>query len=167
MSSPPSPAIHEVFAYLRVKGAAQAISFYTRAFGAVERFRLTEPDGRIGHAELQLGPAVLMLSESLRGEFAQHHIGVSTVCPGFAETGIMAATEHVGVSADVQSAKRAKATKLYKMRGLQPETVARAMVRAIQKNQPQVMVGMEAHGARFTWRFLPWLSRRIARVDMI
>ena len=111
--------------------------------------------------------AVLMLSESLRGEFAQHHIGVSTVCPGFAETGIMAATEHVGVSADVQAAKRAKATKLYKMRGLQPETVARAMVRAIRKNQPQVMVGLEAHGARFTWRFLPWLSRRIARVDMI
>lgn len=111
--------------------------------------------------------AVLMLSESLRGEFAHHHIGVSTVCPGFAETGIMAATEHVGVSADVQAAKRAKATKLYKMRGLQPETVAQAMVRAIRKNQPQVMVGLEAHGARFTWRFLPWLSRRIARVDMI
>lgn len=111
--------------------------------------------------------AVLMLSESLRGEFAQHHIGVSAVCPGFAETGIMAATEHVGVSADVQAAKRAKATTLYKMRGLQPETVANAMVRAIQKNQPQVMVGMEAHGARFTWRFFPWLSRRIARVEMI
>lgn len=63
MSSRPTPAIHEVFAYLRVKGAAQAIDFYARAFGAVERFRLTEPDGRIGHAELQLGPAVLMLSE--------------------------------------------------------------------------------------------------------
>lgn len=111
--------------------------------------------------------AVLMLSESLRGEFAHHHIGVSTVCPGFAETGIMAATEHVGVSADIQAAKRAKAAKLYKMRGLQPETVANAMVHAIQKNRPQVMVGMEAHGARFTWRFMPWLSRRIARVEMI
>ncbi|MES2423843.1 MAG: SDR family NAD(P)-dependent oxidoreductase, partial [Pseudomonadota bacterium] len=111
--------------------------------------------------------AVLMLSESLRGEFAQHHIGVSAVCPGFAETGIMAATEHVGVSADVQAAKRAKATKLYKMRGLQPETVATAMVRAIRKNQPQVMVGLEAHGARFMWRVLPWLSRRIARVEMV
>lgn len=111
--------------------------------------------------------AVLMLSESLRGEFTRHRIGVSAVCPGFAETGIMAATEHVGVSADVQAARRAKATKLYKMRGLQPETVARAMVRAIRKNQPQVMVGLEAHGARFTLRFLPWLSRRIARVEMI
>lgn len=57
------PVIHEVFAYLRVLGAARAIEFYRVAFGAVERFRLVEPDGRIGHAELQLGPAVLMLSE--------------------------------------------------------------------------------------------------------
>jgi PhnB protein len=56
--------IHEVFAYLRVEGAAQAIDFYCRAFGATERFRLVEPSGRIGHAELQLGPSVLMLSEA-------------------------------------------------------------------------------------------------------
>lgn len=57
------PVIHEVFAYLRVKGAAKAIEFYASAFGATEIFRLVEPDGRIGHAELRLGPSVLMLSE--------------------------------------------------------------------------------------------------------
>jgi PhnB protein len=56
--------IHEVFPYLRVTGADRAIEFYTRAFGAVEKFRLTEPSGRIGHAQLQLGPTVLMLSEA-------------------------------------------------------------------------------------------------------
>ena len=56
--------IHEVFPYLRVNGAAQAIDFYARAFGAVEKFRLVEPSGRVGHAELQLGPIVLMLSEA-------------------------------------------------------------------------------------------------------
>ena len=56
--------IHEAFPYLRVNGAAAAIDFYTRAFGAVEKFRLVEPSGRIGHAELQLGPIVLMLSEA-------------------------------------------------------------------------------------------------------
>lgn len=57
--------IHEVFPYLRVNDAARAIDFYGRAFGAVEKFRLTEPSsGRIGHAELQLGPIVLMLSEA-------------------------------------------------------------------------------------------------------
>jgi PhnB protein len=56
-------AIHEVFAYLRVRDAAGAIDFYARAFGAEERFRLTEPGGRIGHAELALGATTLMLSE--------------------------------------------------------------------------------------------------------
>jgi PhnB protein len=57
--------IHELFAYLRVPSAQQAIDFYTRVFGASELFRLTEPSGRVGHAELQMGPsAVLMLSEA-------------------------------------------------------------------------------------------------------
>jgi len=60
----PSNAIHEVFAYLRVNDGDRAIRFYAQAFGAVEKFRLSEPSGRIGHAELQLGPAVLMLSDA-------------------------------------------------------------------------------------------------------
>ena len=63
MTTPTSP-IHEVFAYLRVRDSAAAIRFYEQAFGAVERFRLVEPSGRVGHAELQLGPAVLMLSDA-------------------------------------------------------------------------------------------------------
>jgi len=56
--------IHELFAYVCVPSVQEAIDFYTRVFGASERFRLTEPSGRVGHAELQMGPrAVLMLSE--------------------------------------------------------------------------------------------------------
>lgn len=55
--------VHEVFPYLRVKGAEAAIQFYTTVFGATERFRLTEPSGRIGHVELDLGNIVLMLSD--------------------------------------------------------------------------------------------------------
>jgi len=62
MNSNP-PVIHEVFAYLRVHDAAKAIDFYTRAFGARERFRLTEPSGRIGHAELTIGTARIMLAD--------------------------------------------------------------------------------------------------------
>ena len=56
-------AIHELFPYMRLKNAAKAIEFYTRAFGAKEKFRLTEPSGRIGHAELDFGGTTLMLSE--------------------------------------------------------------------------------------------------------
>jgi len=55
--------IHEVYPYLRVHSAADAIDFYTRAFGAEELFRLTEPNGRIGHAEVKIGPATVMLSD--------------------------------------------------------------------------------------------------------
>jgi PhnB protein len=55
--------IHELFPYLRVKDAGRAIEFYQRAFGAVEKFRLTEPSGRIGHCELLFGSTTLMLSE--------------------------------------------------------------------------------------------------------
>jgi PhnB protein len=56
-------AVHEMFPYLTVKDAGAAIEFYKRAFGATELFRLTEPSGRIGHAELQLGTAVLMIAD--------------------------------------------------------------------------------------------------------
>jgi PhnB protein len=56
-------AVHELFAYLCVKSAAKAIDFYTRAFGAQEKMRLTEPSGRIGHAELDFGGTTLMLAD--------------------------------------------------------------------------------------------------------
>jgi uncharacterized glyoxalase superfamily protein PhnB len=56
-------AVHELFAYLCVPNAAAAIDFYTKAFAAREKFRLTEPGGRIGHAELDFGGTVLMLSD--------------------------------------------------------------------------------------------------------
>ena len=49
--------------YLVVDGAAQAIAFYTRAFGAKETMRLAEPGGRIGHAEITIGDALVMLAD--------------------------------------------------------------------------------------------------------
>ncbi len=55
--------IHEVFPYLRVRNAPAAIEFYVRAFGAREKFRLTEPSGRVGHVELEFGPVTIMVSE--------------------------------------------------------------------------------------------------------
>jgi uncharacterized glyoxalase superfamily protein PhnB len=61
-------AIHEVYPYLRVRNARQAIEFYTQAFGGVEQFRLTEPGGRIGHAEVKIGLATVMLSD----EYPEH-----------------------------------------------------------------------------------------------
>lgn len=55
--------IKETFPYLRVRNAVAAISFYEKAFGVKEKFRLTEPSGRVGHAELEFGGATVMLSD--------------------------------------------------------------------------------------------------------
>ena len=62
--------IHEVYAYLRVHSTAEAIDFYSQAFDAKEIFRLTEPSGRIGHAEIRIGPTTVMLSD----EYPEHNI---------------------------------------------------------------------------------------------
>ena len=49
--------------YLIVNGAASALAFYGKAFGATERFRHSGPDGRIGHAEITIGDSVIMLAD--------------------------------------------------------------------------------------------------------
>lgn len=56
-------AIHELFPYLHVHDAKGAIDFYIQAFGVTEKFRLTEPGGRVGHAELDFHGATLMISD--------------------------------------------------------------------------------------------------------
>ena len=54
---------HSVTPYLAIEGAAEAIDFYKRAFGATERMRLIAPDGRVGHAEIVIGDSALMLAD--------------------------------------------------------------------------------------------------------
>ena len=49
--------------YLSCANATEMIDFYKKAFGATEKFRLTQPDGRIGHAEIAIGGALLMLAD--------------------------------------------------------------------------------------------------------
>jgi PhnB protein len=54
---------HNVTPYLVIKGAAQAIDFYKKTFGASEIMRMDDPSGRIGHAELKLGDSHIMLAD--------------------------------------------------------------------------------------------------------
>lgn len=54
---------HSITPYLIVKGAAKAIDFYKAAFGATELFRMAQPDGRVGHAEIRIGDSVVMLAD--------------------------------------------------------------------------------------------------------
>jgi PhnB protein len=53
----------QVTPYLAVDGAADAIDFYTKVFGARERMRMPGPDGKIGHAELEFGDSLIMLAD--------------------------------------------------------------------------------------------------------
>jgi PhnB protein len=54
---------HSVTAYLIVNGAASAIEFYKKAFGAIEVMRFGGPDGKIGHAEIRVGDSPIMLAD--------------------------------------------------------------------------------------------------------
>ena len=55
---------HSITPMLTVREPDKAIDFYKRALGAEERFRMQRPDGKVGHAELQIGTSVVMLGEA-------------------------------------------------------------------------------------------------------
>jgi PhnB protein len=65
MSKPkPIPeGYHTATPYLIIKNAAKAIEFYKEAFGAKEIMRMSQPDGRIGHAEIKIGDSPIMLAD--------------------------------------------------------------------------------------------------------
>lgn len=68
MSSKAKPVpegYHTVTPYLSVRGAAKAIDFYKRAFGAQQRGALEMPGGKIGHAELMVGNSIIMLADEM------------------------------------------------------------------------------------------------------
>ncbi|HZN16299.1 MAG TPA: VOC family protein [Acidimicrobiales bacterium] len=68
MTVNPIPADYpRVIPYLSVDGAAAAIDFYTKVLGAKERMRMGGPDGKIGHAELDIGDSVVMLADAMDG----------------------------------------------------------------------------------------------------
>ena len=56
---------HTVTPYLIVRGAAQALEFYRKAFNAKELYRLPMPDGKVGHAELRIGDSQVMLADEM------------------------------------------------------------------------------------------------------
>jgi PhnB protein len=64
MSVKPIPeGYHTATPYLAVDDAAEALEYYKKAFGAKERGRMEAPDGKIGHAEIQIGDSLVMLSD--------------------------------------------------------------------------------------------------------
>jgi PhnB protein len=94
---------HTLTPYLAVDDASNAIEFYKRAFGATERVRMPTEDGKVAHAELEMGDSLIMLSD----QFPQ-----ATVRPpkeiGGTSSGVFMYTENVDET--VQQAVDAGAT---------------------------------------------------------
>ena len=63
VTKPIPEGYHSATPYLIVKGAAEAIDFYKRAFDATESFRMADPKGGIAHAEIKIGDSVIMLAD--------------------------------------------------------------------------------------------------------
>lgn len=56
---------HTATPYLIIDGAARAVEFYQRAFGATELMRMPGPDGRVMHAEIRIGDSPIMLADEV------------------------------------------------------------------------------------------------------
>lgn len=73
---------HTMTPYMNIKGAAEAIEFYKKAFGAREVARILLPDGKIAHAEIEIGDSKIMLAEEVAqwGNKSPQTLGGSPVC---------------------------------------------------------------------------------------
>jgi PhnB protein len=100
LAEPVTPVREGATAYLTVRNAAAAIEFYKKAFGAIERGRLSMPSGEIGHAEIEISGSRIMLSdefpeyggmspEALGGSPIKMHLYVHDV-DAFAERAVAA-----------------------------------------------------------------------------
>src|ERR1700726_93045 len=67
-----------ITAYLVIRGAAQAIEYYKKVFGATELFRMNGPDGKVGHAELKIGNSHVMLADE-NPSMGQGHTSAATI----------------------------------------------------------------------------------------
>lgn len=103
MPSPIPENYPRVSAYLTVRGAAEAVDFYTEVFGAKQRGdRFTMPDGKVAHCELQIGDSVVMLADE-NPEFGNR----SPVSIGGTPVTLMIYVEDVDATVEAATAKGA------------------------------------------------------------
>lgn len=72
------PGYHSVTPYLIVRGAAQALAFYARSFGAKEKLRIPMGD-KIAHAEILIGDSHVMLGDEMEGHESPQALGGTPV----------------------------------------------------------------------------------------
>lgn len=64
--------------YLIIKGAARAIEYYKKVFGATEVVRMNGPEGKVGHAELKIGDSIIMLADE-NPSMGEGHTSAATI----------------------------------------------------------------------------------------
>jgi len=110
--------------------------------------------------------AVLMLTECLRGELAEHGIGVVAICPGLVHTNITATTRFVGTDHAEQSRRQQATYAAYGRRNFTPERTAKDIVRATERNTAVAPVTPEAKVALVLSRLTPSVLRAAARREI-
>jgi 2-hydroxycyclohexanecarboxyl-CoA dehydrogenase len=109
--------------------------------------------------------AVLALSRCLRADWAEYGVGVTAVCPGVIDTPIVGSTRYLGDRGDART--RARIEQVFR-RGHSPETVARAIVAAAERNPAVVPVGWEARVGWHLRRLVPVaVEDRLARLELL
>jgi len=80
-AKPTARSYNTLHPYLIIRNCAAALEFYKTAFGVTERMRMNRPDGRIGHAEIQIGDTCVMMADEHPeiGAFSPAHFGGSPV----------------------------------------------------------------------------------------
>jgi NAD(P)-dependent dehydrogenase (short-subunit alcohol dehydrogenase family)/pimeloyl-ACP methyl ester carboxylesterase len=110
--------------------------------------------------------AVLMLTECLRGELAEHGIGAVAICPGLVHTNITATTRFVGTDDAEQGRRQRATTAAYGQRNFTPEQTARDILRAVERNTAVAPVTPEAKVALALSRLTPGVLRAAARREI-
>lgn len=97
---------HTATPYLIIKGAAKALDFYKKAFGATELMRMQDSNGKVGHAEIRIGNSPIMLADEYpdMGYKSPQSLGGSPVS-------IMLYVENVDKTVERAAAEGAKITK--------------------------------------------------------
>lgn len=110
--------------------------------------------------------AVLMLSECLRAELAEHGIGVTAICPGLVHTNITSTTSFVGADSEEQARRQKSSHALYARRNFTPDRAAREILRAARRNAAVATVTPEAGIGLAASRLTPALLRAAAKREV-
>jgi NAD(P)-dependent dehydrogenase (short-subunit alcohol dehydrogenase family)/pimeloyl-ACP methyl ester carboxylesterase len=121
---------------------------------------------RIMSAYATTKSAVLMLSECLRGELAEHGVGVVAICPGLVHTNITATTRFVGTDDAEQGRRQQATTAAYGRRNFTPEQTARDILHAVERNTAVAPVTPEAKVALALSRLTPGVLRAAAKREI-